>query len=69
MSSTLRETSKDTLQAKDKTYHYYSLPLAAKSLGDITRLPSHSKFCSKTCCAGRMVTRLPKRISTRWRDG
>ncbi|EHC37169.1 Aconitate hydratase, partial [Salmonella enterica subsp. enterica serovar Adelaide str. A4-669] len=34
MSSTLREASKDTLQAKDKTYHYYSLPLAAKSLGD-----------------------------------
>ena len=31
--------------------------------------PSHSKFCSKTCCAGRMVTRLPKRISTRWQDG
>ncbi len=31
MSSTLREASKDTLQAKDKTYHYYSLPLAAKS--------------------------------------
>ena len=29
MSSTLREASKDTLQAKDKTYHYYSLPLAA----------------------------------------
>ncbi|WP_439330450.1 hypothetical protein, partial [Escherichia coli] len=22
----------------NKTYHYYSLPLAAKSLGDITRL-------------------------------
>ncbi|MGQ7145057.1 hypothetical protein ACUOA8_37290, partial [Escherichia sp. SS-MK2] len=38
MSSTLREASKDTLQAKDKTYHYYSLPLAAKSLGDITVL-------------------------------
>ena len=26
MSSTLREASKDTLQAQDKTYHYYSLP-------------------------------------------
>lgn len=38
MSSTLREASKDTLQAKDKTYHYYSLPLAAKSTGDIARL-------------------------------
>ena len=70
MSSTLREASKDTLQAKDKTYHYYSLPLAAKSLGDITRLPKSLKvLLSKTCCAGRMVTRLPKRISTRWQDG
>ena len=43
MSSTLREASKDTLQAKDKTYHYYSLPLAAKSLGDIARLPKSLK--------------------------
>ncbi|QMG40885.1 aconitate hydratase AcnA [Citrobacter freundii] len=43
MSSTLRETSKDTLQVKDKTYRYYSLPLAAKSLGDITRLPKSLK--------------------------
>lgn len=43
MSSTLREASKDTLQAKDKTYHYYSLPLAAKKLGDITRLPKSLK--------------------------
>lgn len=43
MSSTLREASKDTLQVKDKTLHYYSLPLAAKSLGDITRLPKSLK--------------------------
>jgi hypothetical protein len=34
MSSTLREASKDTLQVKDKTWHYYSLPLAEKELGD-----------------------------------
>ena len=47
MSSTLREASKDTLQAKDKTYHYYSLPLAAKSLGDITRLPKSQSFARK----------------------
>ena len=51
MSSTLREASKDTLQAKDKTYHYYSLPLAAKSLGDITRLPKSLKVLLETCCA------------------
>ena len=37
MSSTLREASKDTLQAKDKTYHYYSLPLAAKSSTQVTQ--------------------------------
>lgn len=43
MSSTLREASKDTLQALDKTYHYYSLPLAARELGDITRLPKSLK--------------------------
>ncbi|MBJ3590466.1 aconitate hydratase AcnA [Salmonella enterica subsp. enterica serovar Saintpaul] len=43
MSSILREASKDTLQVKDKTYRYYSLPLAAKSLGDITRLPKSLK--------------------------
>ncbi|VEA55737.1 aconitate hydratase 1 [Salmonella enterica subsp. enterica] len=56
MSSTLREASKDTLQAKDKTYHYYSLPLAAKSLGDIARLPNHLKCYWKTCCAGRTAS-------------
>ncbi|WP_024560135.1 aconitate hydratase AcnA [Franconibacter pulveris 601] len=43
MSSTLREASKDTLQALDKIYHYYSLPLAARELGDITRLPKSLK--------------------------
>jgi aconitate hydratase len=43
MSLTLREASKDTLQALNKTYHYYSLPLAAKELGDITRLPKSLK--------------------------
>jgi aconitate hydratase len=43
MSSTLRTASKDTLQVKDKTYHYYSLPLASKTLGDISRLPKSLK--------------------------
>ncbi|WP_276640917.1 aconitate hydratase AcnA [Siccibacter turicensis] len=43
MSLTLREASKDTLQARDKTYHYFSLPLAAKELGDISRLPKSLK--------------------------
>lgn len=43
MSFTLREACKDTLQADNKTYHYYSLPLAAKTLGDISRLPKSLK--------------------------
>jgi len=43
MSLTLREASKDTLQAENKTYHYYSLPLAARELGDIARLPKSLK--------------------------
>ncbi len=43
MSSTLREASKDILQAQDKTYHYYSLPLASRELGDISRLPKSLK--------------------------
>ena len=43
MSSTLREASMDTLQTPEKTYHYYSLPLAARELGDITRLPKSLK--------------------------
>ncbi len=43
MSSTLREASKDTLQALNKTYHYFSLPLASRELGDISRLPKSLK--------------------------
>ena len=43
MSSTLREASKDTLQVNEKTWHYYSLPLAEKQLGDISRLPKSLK--------------------------
>lgn len=40
MSLTLREASKDTLQAENKTWHYYSLPLAAKALGTFRGYPS-----------------------------
>jgi aconitate hydratase len=28
-----------TLQVDGKTYHYFSLPEAAKSIGDLSRLP------------------------------
>ncbi|AHG18248.1 aconitate hydratase [Chania multitudinisentens RB-25] len=43
MSSNLRETSRDKLVVLDREYHYYSLPLAAKRLGDIDRLPKSMK--------------------------
>ena len=32
-----------TLKVDDKTYHYFSLPLAAKSLGDLSKLPMSLK--------------------------
>ncbi|HGE8426252.1 TPA: aconitate hydratase AcnA [Serratia marcescens] len=43
MSSDLRETSLDKLVALNSEYYYYSLPLAAKQLGDIERLPKSMK--------------------------
>ncbi|MGL5700257.1 MAG: aconitate hydratase AcnA, partial [Kluyvera sp.] len=43
MSSTLREACKDTLQVDNKTYHYYSLALAANTLGSLSRLPKSLK--------------------------
>ncbi|MGP2693971.1 aconitate hydratase AcnA [Serratia nevei] len=43
MSSDLRETSLDKLVALNSEYDYYSLPLAAKQLGDIDRLPKSMK--------------------------
>ena len=35
--------TRSTLQVDGKTYHYFSLPEAAKSIGDITRLPMSLK--------------------------
>ena len=32
-----------TLEIDDKTYHYFSLPEAAKSLGDLDKLPIDRK--------------------------
>ncbi|NCJ12825.1 aconitate hydratase AcnA [Serratia marcescens] len=43
MSSDHRETSMDKLVALNSEYYYYSLPLAAKQLGDIDRLPKSMK--------------------------
>ncbi|HBB9120494.1 aconitate hydratase AcnA [Serratia marcescens] len=43
MSSDLRETSLDKLVALNSEYYYYSLPLAAKQLGAIDRLPKSMK--------------------------
>jgi aconitase (EC 4.2.1.3) len=69
MSSTLREASKDALHTQDKTYHYYSLPLAANTLGDISRLPKSLKVLLETYCAGRMGILLLKKISKPWPGG
>ncbi|MEG1248686.1 MAG: aconitate hydratase AcnA [Citrobacter sp.] len=71
MSSTLREASKDTLQVKDKTYRYYSLPLAAKSLGDITRLPKSLKVLLENLLRwqdGNSVTEEDIHSLARWLD-
>lgn len=43
MSSDLREMSMDKLVALNTEYGYYSLPLAAKQLGNIDRLPKSMK--------------------------
>lgn len=43
MSCTLRTISKSKLKINDKTYHFYSLALAAQQLGDIHRLPKSLK--------------------------
>lgn len=43
MSSDLREKSMDKLVALNTEYGYYSLPLAAKQLGNIDRLPKSMK--------------------------
>ncbi|CPR19767.1 aconitate hydratase AcnA [Brenneria goodwinii] len=39
----LRDTCLDTLKVRQQTYHYYSLPLAARQLGEIDRLPKSLK--------------------------
>ncbi|MEC5341368.1 aconitate hydratase AcnA [Brenneria populi] len=39
----LRDTCLDTLQTGQQTYHYYSLPLAARQLGEIDNLPKSLK--------------------------
>ncbi|MFC0225864.1 aconitate hydratase AcnA [Serratia aquatilis] len=43
MSPDLRKTSMDKLVALNSEYYYYSLPLAARELGDIDRLPKSLK--------------------------
>jgi aconitate hydratase len=43
MSSDLRKNSQDKLANLDKEYHFYSLPKAAATLGNIDRLPKSMK--------------------------
>ncbi|MBJ3813591.1 aconitate hydratase AcnA [Shimwellia pseudoproteus] len=44
MSLTLHDASKDTLTIHNKRWHYYSLPRAASTLGDLSRLPKSLKI-------------------------
>ena len=44
-----------TLDVKGKSYDYYSLPKAAKSLGNIDKLPASMKVCWKTCYVTKMA--------------
>ncbi|XNM83106.1 hypothetical protein ACLK1V_07030 [Escherichia coli] len=61
---------KDTFAGqRSETYHYYSLPLAAKSLGDITRLPKSLKVLLENLLRWQDGNSVTKRISTRWQDG
>lgn len=43
MSSTIKQASRDTLVAHEKTYHYYSLKKAATRLGNLDALPKSMK--------------------------
>ncbi|KFX07702.1 aconitate hydratase [Pectobacterium betavasculorum] len=43
MSSHLRDTCLETLTVRQQIYHYYSLPEAAKTLGNIDKLPKSLK--------------------------
>ena len=43
-----------TLEIDNKTYHYFSLPEAAKSLGDLDKLPMSLKVLLENRCAGKM---------------
>jgi aconitate hydratase len=43
MSSDIREKSLDKLAVQNKEFHYYSLPLAAQTLGELQRLPKSLK--------------------------
>jgi aconitate hydratase len=67
MSLTLREASKDTLQAENKTWHYYSLPLAARTLGDISRLPKSLKVLLENLLRWQDGDSVTLMIFTRWR--
>jgi len=41
--SSIRKNSLDKLAVREKEFYYYSLPLAAKTLGDVQRLPKSLK--------------------------
>lgn len=58
-----------TLKVDDKTYHYFSLPLAAKTLGDLSKLPMSLKVLLENLLRwedGKTVTEPDLRALAAW---
>jgi len=49
--------TRKTLEVEGKTYHYFSIPEAARTIGDVISAAcrSASRCCWKTCCVSRMA--------------
>lgn len=58
-----------TLQIDDKTYHYFSLPDAAKSLGDLDKLPMSLKVLLENLLRWEDEKRSPAPTSRRLPPG
>ncbi len=71
MPSTIRETSRDTLSVLDKTYRYFSLPLAARRLGSLDALPKSLKVLLENLLRNQddeIVTEADLRAVAGWLD-
>lgn len=58
-----------TLIVDDKTYHYFSLPDAAKTLGDLDKLPMSLKVLLENLLRWEDEKPSPAPTSGRWRPG